>query len=128
MNRRAAIVGSGVALAGAVASSVAAQPATSGAYDVTLKVQPSKKPDEYLCRISFRSGESGRIHESEVSFKSGSKYTHRLGEGRRDGSSIDLTVDVTVDDSGKWAEFATKVTDGTKTISVQRTTIELNRA
>ena len=72
MHRREALLGSGVVLA-----AVAALPATAvessgtGAYDISLGVEPVKGADQFLCRLSLRPAESGRIQQSEHAFKRG---------------------------------------------------------
>jgi hypothetical protein len=111
-----------------VAARAHAEASASGRYDITLGVQPGKKADEFLCRVGLRSGESGQIHETEGSFKRSSTGTLRTGEARRDGSAVDLTVEVTVDAPGQRAEFVARVSDRGKIISVQHTTVELSKS
>jgi hypothetical protein len=127
MNRRVALVGSGAVLATAIASRTDAEANATGSYDITLGVQPGKKGDEFLCQVSLRSGESGRIYQQDGFFKRGTTGTVRTGEGRPDGSAIDLTVDVTVDTAGERAEFIAKVSDRGKLVSIQRTSVQLPR-
>ena len=128
MKRRTALVGSGAVLVGAVAARVHAGASATGSYDITLGVQPGKKDDEFLCRVALRSGESGRVYETEGSFKRGTPATLRTGEGRPDGSEIDLTVEVTVDAPGQRAECVAKVSDRGKLVSIQRTSFTLAKA
>ena len=129
MHRREALLGSGAVLASSVAlPAAAAGPAATGAYDISLGVEPAKGPDEFLCRVSLRPAESGQIHESEHAFKRGTNATMRTGEGRPDGSAIELVVEVTVDTSGTSAAFVATITDRTKVVSVQRTSVALPRA
>jgi hypothetical protein len=99
-----------------------------GAYDISLGIEPAKGPDEFLCRVSLRPAESGRIHQSEDTFKRGTNATMRMGEGRPDGSAIELVVEVTVDASGTSAGFVATITDRNKVVSVQRTSVALPRA
>lgn len=128
MNRRAALVGSGVVIAGAIASPAVAEVAPVGTYDITLGVKPGKDADEFLCRASLSSAEFGTIRESEASFKRGSTGTLRTGQARRDGSAVDLSVDVTVDAPGRRAEFVARISDRGRVVSTQRTTVELTRS
>jgi hypothetical protein len=125
MDRRAAIVGSGALVTGAVIPLVGAESSVAGAYDVTLGVQPGKVPEEFLCKVSLRSDETPRMFETEGSFKRGSIGTLRTGGGRPDGTFIDIVVDVTVDGAGQRAEFVAKVTDRGKLVTTQRTSVSL---
>ncbi len=125
MNRRAAIVSSGVLAAGAVTPRVSAAAAIANAYDITLGVECGKTADEFLCTASLRSGEPVKIFEAEGSFRRGSTGTLRAGGGRPDGTFIDLIVDVTVDGEGRRAEFVAKVTDRGNLVTTQRTTVSL---
>ena len=128
MKRRAALVGSGAVLVGAVGARVRADVSATGNYDITLGVQPGDKDDEFLCRVALRSGESGRMYQTEGAFKRGTTGTLRTGEGRPDGSVIDLAVDVTVDAPGQRAECVAKVSDRGKLVSIQRTSFALGKA
>jgi hypothetical protein len=121
------LLGSGALVAGALARRADGEPAAAGAYDYSLSIEPAKTKDEYLCQVSLRSAEFGNIQEQAGSFKRGSTTTVRMGEGRPDGSAIDLVVDVKVDDSGERAEFIAKITDREKIVSVQRTSVSLPR-
>ena len=127
MNRRVALVGSGAVLATAIAGRSGAEANATGSYDISLGVEPGKKDDEFLCQVTLRSGESGRIYQHDGFFKRGTTGTVRTGEGRPDGSAIDLTVDVTVDTAGERAEFVAKVSDRGKLVSIQRTSVHLPR-
>ena len=128
MNRRVALVGSGAIVAGAMAARSSAEASATGNYDITLGVEPGKKEDEFLCRVSLRSGESGRIYQQEGSFKRGTTGTVRIGEGRPDGSAIDLTVDASVNGPGQQAEFIAKLSDRGKLVSIQRTSVSLPKS
>ena len=127
MNRRVALLGSGAVLATAIASRTVADATATGSYDITLGVKPGKRDDKFLCQVSLRSGESGRIYQHDGFFKRGTTGTVRTGEGRPDGSAIDLTVDVTVDTAGERADFVAKVSDRGKLVSIQRTSVQLPR-
>jgi DMSO/TMAO reductase YedYZ molybdopterin-dependent catalytic subunit len=129
MHRREALLGSGVVLAAVAAlPATAVESSATGAYDISLGVEPAKGGDEFLCRVSLRPAESGRIHQSEHAFKRGTNATMRMGEGRPDGSAIELLVEVTVDASGTSAAFVATITDRNKIVSVQRTSVALPRA
>jgi len=128
MERRVALLGSGALVAGALARRADADPTATGAYDFSLDIEPAKTKEEFLCRVSLRSGESGRIYENEGSLKPGSPTTLRMGEGRPDGSAIELIINVNVDSSGDRAEIVAKITDREKVVSVQRTSVSLARS
>jgi hypothetical protein len=128
MKRRAALFGSGAALLGgtlAIASTTDSQPAS---YDVDLGIQPGKADNEFLCTVSLHSGETGHTQQTDGSFKQGTTGTLRTGQGRADGSSIDLLVEVTVDASGSRAKFVATVSDRGTVVTTQRTSVALAKA
>lgn len=128
MERRTVLLGSGALVGGALARRAAGDPAAAGAYEFSLNIEPAKTKEEFLCRVSLRSGESRRIYEQEGSFKRGLTTTLRMGEGRPDGSALELIIDVNVDASGERAEMVAKITDREKIVSVQRTSVSLPRS
>jgi hypothetical protein len=129
MKRRAVLLGSGAMVAGAVALRADTGPlGGSGTSDIGLGIEAARSTDEFLCRLTFRPAESGKLHERTDSFKRGTLTTIKVGEGRPDGSSIDLTVAVSVDPSGDRAECAVTITDRGKIVTIQRTSVALPRA
>lgn len=128
MERRTVLLRAGAVLAGAVAVAAGTDSPSAVAYEVTLGIEPGKEADEFRCRVFFRSPESAQIHETEGSFKPDTTGTLRTGEGRPDGSAIEVMVEVSIDASGERAHFISKITDRDKVVGVRRRSVALPRS
>ena len=129
MNRRDVLTGTAAVLAGGRAFSSAESPVgSSGAYDISVSVEPGAEPDEFVCSTSLGPTESGKVHQTKGVFRRGSARTMRVGEGRPDGTSIDLTVDVSVHASGRSVEFVATVSDRGRVQTTQRTSVSLAKS
>src|SRR6266540_4412830 len=120
MQRRQVLRASGAFLVSTAAAHAGADTGGTGSYDVTVGIEPATQGGDFLCKVAFQTAETGRLHEGQHTLKRGTTSTFTTGEGRPDGSAVDLTVDVTVGGSGERAQFVATITDHDRVISVQR--------
>jgi hypothetical protein len=128
MKRRAALFGSGATLLGSTLAAATTSAPQPGPYDIVLGIEPGKTDNEFLCTVSLHSAETGHTQQADGSFKQGTTSALRVGQGRPDGSAIDLLVEVSVDASGRRADFVATVSDRGKVVTTQRTSVALARA